>query len=45
MQISIRKVILRDATEISQTWKIICARKRFSAVNSPYSPEQKVIDF
>jgi len=41
MQISNRKVILRDTTEISQIWKIVCAGKRFSLVNSPYSPEQK----
>ena len=41
MQISIRKVIPKDATEILQIWKIICAGKRISAVNSPYSPEQK----
>jgi len=41
MHISIRKAKPRDAGEISYIWDIICAEKKYTAVNVPFTPDQE----
>ncbi len=41
IQTTIRKAQVEDAEEISNIWKVICAERKYSAVNHPFTPEQE----
>jgi len=41
IQTTIRKAQAEDAEEISNIWKVICAERKYSAVNHPFTPEQE----
>ncbi|MFX1573777.1 MAG: GNAT family N-acetyltransferase [Promethearchaeota archaeon] len=41
IDITIRKAQGEDAEEISNIWKVICAERKYSAVNYPFTPEQE----
>ncbi|MFX0034338.1 MAG: GNAT family N-acetyltransferase [Candidatus Hermodarchaeota archaeon] len=39
--VNIRKAEARDAEEISNIWKIICAERKFTVVSHPFTSEQE----
>ncbi|MHA1986071.1 MAG: N-acetyltransferase family protein [Promethearchaeota archaeon] len=41
MQASIRKAIIVDAEAISSIWEVICAERKYTAINKPFSPQQE----
>jgi GNAT superfamily N-acetyltransferase len=41
MEISIQQADVDDAEEISKIWEIICAKKIYTSVSHPFTPEQE----
>ena len=41
MQIVIRKASIADAEAISSIWEVICAERKFTAINKPFTPQQE----
>ncbi len=41
MQTFIRKASVADAKAISSIWEVICAERKFTAVNKPFTPQQE----
>ncbi len=41
MQIYIRKASVVDAEAISSIWEVICAERKFTAINKPFTPQQE----
>lgn len=41
MQTFIRKASIADAKAISSIWEVICAERRFTAINKPFTPQQE----
>lgn len=41
MQSFIRKASIADAEAISSIWEIICAERKFTAINKPFTPQQE----
>ena len=41
MQTFIRKASIVDAKAISSIWAVICAERKFTAVNKPFTPQQE----
>ena len=41
MQTFIRKASTADAEAISSIWEVVCAERKFSALNKPFSPQQE----
>ena len=41
MQIFIKKAAIVDAEAISSIWEIICAERKFTAINKPFTPQQE----
>jgi RimJ/RimL family protein N-acetyltransferase len=41
MQVSIRKASISDAGDISSIWEVICAERKFTAINKPFTPQQE----
>ena len=41
MQIVIRKASIADAEAISSIWEVICAERKFTAINKPFTPRQE----
>ncbi len=37
----IRKASIADAEAISSIWDVICAERKYSAINKPFSPQQE----
>ena len=41
MQTNIRKASIADAEAISSIWEVICAERKFTAINKPFTPQQE----
>jgi len=41
METTIRKASTADAKAISSIWEIICAERKFTAINKPFTPQQE----
>ncbi|MHA2038516.1 MAG: N-acetyltransferase family protein [Promethearchaeota archaeon] len=41
MQPIIRKASIADAEGISSIWEVICAERKFTAVNKPFTPQEE----
>ncbi|MHA2398513.1 MAG: N-acetyltransferase family protein [Promethearchaeota archaeon] len=41
MQTIIRKASIADADAVSSIWEVICAERKFTAVNKPFTPQEE----
>lgn len=41
MEILIRKASIQDAEKISSIWTTICSERKYSAISTPFTPEQE----